>query len=225
MKIKSEIIWSAMLILTAGVFFYLGNKTGTLETEENYRNSIIEKTEKIRALESKIHQMSEELTSRGIYSYPQAAIVSNKKDAAATVLIKLNGRDAIKDLEIQRKIKSENTGAAANHPKSKTTTSYIGDLTVHNPVAFELDKFEKELAIDLFFKSQRNQWHQYILAKKNENGVIKTFWVITNGDYEVIDKHIDEGFPTDKDGRVIFGETKKVNYSEIRMNSVFNPEI
>lgn len=225
MKIKSEIIWSAMLILTAGVFFYLGNKTGTLETEEDYRNSIIEKSEKITALESKIQQISDELTSRGIFSYPQAAIASDKNDATATVLISLNGREAIKDLEIQRRIKSDNSGASVQDPGSKTTTAYIGNLTVHNPVTFELTEFEKELAINLYFKSQRKQWHQYILAKKTENGVIKTFWVITNGDSEVIDKHIDEGFPTDKDGKVSFGQKKKVNYSEIRMNSVFKPEI
>lgn len=224
MKIKSEIIWSVMLLLTAGVFFYLGNKTGTLETEEDFSSTMDLKTEKITALERKIQQMSEELTSRGIYSYPQANLVSDKNDASATVLINLNGRDAIKDLEIVRKIKRD----YSNHPEGKlqergfkTTSSNIGDLNAHNPVTFEIQNFQNELAIDLKFKSQRNQWQQYILARKT-NGKIKTFWVITNGDSQVIDKHIDEGFPTDKDGKVTLWDDREVKYSDLRMNSVFD---
>ncbi len=224
MKIKSEIIWAILLIGTATVSYYLGFKTGTLETDENLKISREQKAEKILSLENKVQQLSEELTSRGIYSYPQASVISKHRDSTATVLIHLNGRDPIKSLEIERKQiinYSRNTKDNFEESGLKKTTAFIGTLNAHNPVTFELDWFKEATAIDLTFKSEQNRWHQYIRASKTPEGEIRTFWIITNKDSEVIDKHIDEGFPVDKDGNLALGADREVKYSEIVMNSIF----
>lgn len=226
MSLKTEITWAALLLGTAALSFYLGIKAGTWETEENIKERVEEKAKKIKALENKIQQLSEELTSRGIFSYPQASVVSKKGGATATVLVNLNGREPIEDLEIERQIRSDDfrepEEISGNSRQSGRKTS-IGTLTAHNPVAFELENFKNKIAIDLTYKSQRNQWRQYLIAKRSPEGGIKTFWVITNKDSEVIDKHIDDGFPVDSNGDVVLGENKKIKYSEIKMNSIFNP--
>lgn len=227
MKIKSDLTWAVLLIGTAAISFYLGTRTGTLETEGTLKREVEESTEKITVLENKIDQLSEELRSRGIYSYPQANVVSEKNDDTATVVINLNGKDAIPDLEIERRLITDYSGNADGNfeeLENKGKTTHIGTLSAHNPVAFDIEKFQEELAMDLIFKSERNSWHQYIRARKNEQGEIKTFWIITNGGSEVIDKHIDEGFPTDDEGNIILGKNKKMKYSDIKMNSVFQPD-
>lgn len=226
MKLTSEFIWAALLIVTAALFFYLGIKTGSLETEEALNDSIEKKAKEISALERKIHQLSEELTSRGIFSYPQASVISEKTDSAVTVLIHLNGREAIPNLEIERKIMIDDSipkdGKAKDLSSGGTKTS-IGDLHAHNPVAFKVDDFQNQLGIDLFFRSERKQWHQYIRARRTLEGEIKTFWIITNQESEVIDKHMDEGFPVNSTGSISFDANKNIKYSEVRMNSIFRP--
>lgn len=226
MKIKSDLVWAILLIVTAVLFFYLGSSTESFENEEVIGSRIEEKTDKIKILEYKIQQLSEELTSRGIYSYPQANLIFEKGDPEAKVLIMLNGRDFIPDLEIERKVITDYSGDAEKifqDTANKGNIFHVGTLNAHNPVAFDVKKFNKKLAMDLVFKSERNLWHQYIRTRKTPDGDLKTFWVITNKDSEVIDKHIDEEFPTDEDGNVHFGAANELKYSEIRMNSIFRP--
>lgn len=226
MRIKSDFIWAALLIGTAAISIYLGARTGALETKENLSNEIEEKDKKIRVLEDKIQQLSDELTSRGIFSYPQANLVSETGDSGSKVLITLNGREQIRDLEIERRIIKDYSGDPQKVPEelqTKGTTVHIGNLNSHNPVAFEIGDFEKELAIDLTFSSKKNQWHQYIVARKTPNGEVKTFWILTNRNSEVIDKHVDEGFPVEEKGFLPFGGNNETDYSDIRMNSLFNP--
>lgn len=225
MTIKSEVIWAILLIGTAAVSYYLGMNSGILETEENLKISLEQKTETITTLENKIQQLSEELTSRGIYSYPQANVVSEDQNSNASILIHLNGREPVMNLEIERKQVIDYTNQPNKNfehlGQSKKTS--VGNLNAHNPVAFELDSFKEEIAIDLKFKSDANKWRQYIRTKKTPEGEIKTFWVITNGNSTVIDKHIDEGFPVDNNGKLVFAPDHMVKYSEIKMNSVFHP--
>lgn len=226
MKIKSDFVWAILLLITAALFFYLGSSTQALEHEEVLAKNIKEKTGRIQVLEYKIEQLSEELTSRGIFSYPQANIIFEKGNSEAKVIIMLNGRDAIPNLEIERNLVTDYSGGGDNKlqklmEKGKRTN--IGTLSAHNPVAFDVEKFDDVLAMDLVFNSERNQWQQYIRTKKTSEGDLKTFWVITNKESEVIDKHIDEGYPTNADGEVFLGPNSKVKYSEIRMNSIFRP--
>ncbi|NJW53596.1 hypothetical protein [Salinimicrobium oceani] len=223
MKLRSEIIWAALVIVTAVVSFFIGIETGKLEIEETFNTSLEKKSDKIAALEFKVQQLSEELTSRGIFSYPQASIVSGKNKETATVLINLNGREAIDNLEIERRIRPDYTSNKTEMPQPKSTRATVGLLNAHHPVMFEVEKFENEIAIDLIFRSKEKKWHQYLRAHKNDQGEIKTFWVITNSESEVIDKHIDEGFPVDKEEHLSFGPEKELKYSEIRMNSIFRP--
>lgn len=223
MKKKTDLIWASLLILTAVLFFYLGNRTGSIGTKEDLTNKIEKKDETITALEGKLQQLSDELTSRGIYSYPQAHLVSYDNDSTATVLINLNGRDAIRNLVIERSLIYDYSGNTQHHIKDNqpaSTRASIGTLTAHNPVAFNIKEIKNEVAVELIYRSDRNQWHQYLWANRTPGGELKTFWVITNSDSQVIDKHIDEGFPTRQDGYVLPG---KINYSDIRMNSPFNP--
>ena len=225
MKIKSEIIWATFLIGTAALSFYLGSTTGSLETRESMRSMIESQTDTINILENKVEQLSEELTSRGIYSYPQANIVTEDNGSTSVVVVTLNGREAIHNLEIESRPTTRN-GNGANDNSDEFPpgiTANIGTLTAHNPVAFEIEDIGKGIDVDLNFNSRRHQWHQYIRARKTSDGEIKTFWVITNEDMEVIDKHVDTGFPADEDGNLILGKNKKVKFSEIRMSSVFHP--
>ena len=222
MKIKSDVIWAALLIGTAAISIYLGAKGGTLQTEETLKTEIDKRDKEIKVLKNKIQQLSEELVSRGIFSYPQANIVTTKEDTITNVVITLNGREEIENLEITRKLQVPDM-QNSNTPASSIRNVSIGTLNAHNPVNFEVENFEKELLIQLTFKSGRNLWNQYIIARKNSKEEIKTFWVITNSESEVIDKHIDEGFPTQNEVISLPGENREVKYSDIRMSSVFQP--
>ena len=224
MKKKADLIWAGLLLLTALIFFYLGNKTGSIEAGEDLTNQIQNKNETISALENKLQQLSDELTSRGIYSYPQAHVVADENDSNATVLINLNGRDPIKNLVIERRLISNYSAMTQdldNQPAS--TKASIGTLTAHNPLTFTIEEIKNEIAVELIYRSDRNQWHQYLWSNRISSGELKTFWVITNSDSQVIDKHIDEGFPTDQDGDVVLGENQKLDYADIKMNSFFSP--
>ena len=225
MKIKSDVIWALLLIVIATISFYLGIQTGNFETEKALDITIQQKEEQISGLEQKIHQLSEELTSRGIFSYPQATVMPGKNNSAASVLINLNGKDAIKNLEIERRLIKDYTDTGispSDFPRRGTKTS-IGTLNAHNPVAFEIGSFKSEMAVDLIYRSQGKKWHQYIRARKTPSGELKTFWVITNDESEVIDKHIDEGFPVNEEGEFTLGANRDLKYSDIRMNSIFHP--
>ena len=134
MKKKADLIWAGLLVLTALIFFYLGNKTGSIEAGEDLTNQIQNSNETISALESKLQQLSDELTSRGIYRYPQAHVIAEENDSNATVLINLNGRDAIRNLVIERRLIS-NYSAMTQDPdiQPTSTKASIGTLTAHNP--------------------------------------------------------------------------------------------
>lgn len=218
MKLNKDFIWATVLMGTAIFAFYIGSKTERIEIEDDMQSMVKEKSDTIRTLKNKIDQLSEELISRGIFSYPQAHIVK-EDDSSSIVLITLNGKETIPNLEIEKMI---TYGNGANNKKKELTTN-IGNLTPHNPVAFEIREFTKSLTIILEFKSGRKQWHQYITAKKSLEGEIKTFWVITNEDSIVIDKHVDQGFPTDNEEYLILGPNKKVKFREIEINSLFHP--
>lgn len=227
MKVRSDFVWAVLLLGTAVISFFLGARKGRLDTGENFRDRIGEETEKISVLENKVQQLSEELISRGIYSYPQANVISEKDDTTATVVVVLNGRESIPNLKIERKptenFSAENTDTVVQTVR-KRTISNIGNLTAHNPVAFELGTSRDNIDVNLKFISGRNVWHQYIRARKTPDGELKNFWVITNKESEVIDKHIDKGFPLDENGSLVFDPGRTVKYSEVRMNSVFLPE-
>lgn len=222
MKIKSDVIWAALLIGTAAISIYLGAKGGTFKTEEALKTEIEKRDKEITVLENKIQQLSEELISRGIFSYPQANIVATKEDAVTNVVITLNGREEIENLEIKRKLTINDPDETGNStPKVRTVS--IGTLNAHNPVNFEIENFQKEILIELTFNSGKEEWHQYIIARKTSDGETRSFWVITNSEFEVIDKHIDEGFPMESEGIIVSGTNREVKYSEIKMNSVFRP--
>ena len=228
MKLKSDIIWAAVLISTAVLFFYLGTNSGTLSSEKYTEGKNKEQAEKIAVLENKIQQLSEELKSRGIYSHPQANVFMEKGSSATKVLIILNGKDAIPNLQIDRKLlidSSDDDTGNFEELAGKAKTTHIDVLTAHNPVAFEIDGFKNKIALDLSFKSEDNQWHQYLIGRKTGKGEIKTFWVLTNQDSEVIDKHVDPGFPKDIEGNLLLGKKKKVKYAHIQMNSIFQPDL
>ena len=222
MKINSDFKWAVILLIVAVAAFFLGIHKGGLAAEDLLQ----EQLERIRILEDKNQQLSEELTSRGIFSYPQATIISKPKDSVAMALITLNGKDAIENLTLKRKIfqnyslvqSSEASGFA-----SMEKSNDLGTLKAHNPSAFDIPLEEREVAVQLDYKTSKNRWHQYIWIKKSGNGKIKTFWIITNGDSQVIDKHIDPAFPVNAEGKVVLWEDSQVDYSEVEMNSTFPP--
>lgn len=213
---------SILLLVLLGIAFYLGTLQGTFRAEDEFRTRLEEKAEKIKILRQKNQQLSEELISRGIYSYPQANVVSKTKDSAATVVITLNGKEEIEELEIERNIIA-NPGEKDGSKFESST--YFGTLKAHNPAAFNFPMKQNEAGIRLSFKSNDKQWKQYIKVRKTAAGEIKSFWIITNGDSQVIDKHIDEGFPVGEDGKVLLWDDIEVDYSEIRMNSTFPGEM
>lgn len=221
MKLKSDLVWAIVLIGLAAASFFLGMKKSSLETEA----ALEDKLEKINLLESKNQQLSEELRSRGVFSYPQANTISKLQDSAATVLITLNGKDPIEDLRLQRKVTYSYSKSQATAEKdSKGKTFDLGTLKPHNPSAFDISLTEEEVAIHLEYSSKRKKWHQYLRLKKTKDGKIKSFWVITNQNSVVIDKHIDPGFPTDPEGKVVLWKDQSLKYSELEMNSIFPPE-
>lgn len=221
MKLKSDLVWAIVLIGLAAASFFLGMKKSSLETEA----ALEDKLEKIRLLESKNQQLAEELRSRGIFSYPQANIISKLQDSVATVLITLNGKDPIEDLRLQRKmIYDYSQRPAMTEGDTRGKTFDLGTLKPHNPSAFEIPLSQEEVAIHLEYTSKRKQWHQYIRLKKTKNGKIKSFWVITNQNSVVIDKHIDPAFPTDLEEKVVLWKDQGLNYGDLEMNSIFPPE-
>lgn len=222
MKLRSDFVWAAILIGTAVISFYLGTRIGSLDTKNRIANELQEQAEKIKVLENKNQQLSEELKSRGVFSYPQANLVAGKTDAGPKVLILLNGKDAIENLEIKRKVGSFSSNPTRGLAKIEKST-HIGTLTAHNPIAFEIENFEKYIFLEFSFRAGGKEWHQYLVGRKTSKGKIKTFWVITDKNSEVIDKHVDQGFPTDNNGNLLLGGDEKLQYSDIRMNSKFVP--
>ena len=220
MKIKSDLVWAIVLIGLAAASFFLGMTQSGLETEAQLE----QKMEEIRLLENKNQQLSEELRSRGVFSYPQANIISKLQDSVAMVLITLNGKDPINDLRLTRNViynysEAENIQDKAQQGK----TSHLGTLRSHNPSAFDIPLDQDEVAILLEYEADKKEWHQHIRIKKTEEGKIKSFWVITNRNSVIIDKHIDPGFPTDPEGNVVLQKGQKIRYSDLELNSLFPP--
>ena len=219
MKLNSDFVWALVLIGLAAASFFLGIKKSSLETEDQLH----EKLEEIRLLENKNQQLSEELRSRGIFSYPQANVVSKSQDSVATVLVTLNGKDPIEDLRLKRRIiynYSESEATAEESSNGKI--SHLGTLKAHNPSAFDIPLTKDEVAIHLEYQSKNKQWYQFIRVKKTKEGKIKSFWVITNQNGVIIDKHIDSDFPTDMEGKVILWKETGVDYSGLEMTSIFD---
>lgn len=224
MKINSDVIWAVSLVVLGFICFYIGNRVGRIEAGREYRSENEEQQAEIENLLQKNNQLSEELTSRGIYSYPQATIIPEAKDSQATVLITLNGNDPVKNLEIRRKVFYDYSKKGQKELKDSGNISepiFLGTLKSHNPATFDIPLTKEEIALVFQFESKKNQWKQHIRLKRLPDGTVKSFWVITNGESEVIDKHIDQGFPTDPDGNIVFWEDRKLKYSEIELNSRF----
>lgn len=222
MKMNSDFMWSMYLIGTATLFFYFGSLIGKARTNEDLDQEIQNKEEKIQVLERENLQLSEQLTSRGIFSYPRAGIIEPENNIA--LLIMLHGQKPLKDLEVRREIilnYSQIPGKDEEFSAKKGKPTYLGSLKPHTPASLEVSIEEKEAAIALNFKSHRNQWNQYIRIQKTPSGKAVTFWIITNENNVVIDKHIDEDFPLEEDGSILLWKDKKVEYSEIEMNSTF----
>ncbi|MFD0976842.1 hypothetical protein [Salinimicrobium gaetbulicola] len=224
MKINSDFMWSIYLIGVAALFFYFGNLLAVSATEEKFSRKMGEIEEELQVLKKQNQQLSEELTSRGIYSYPQANIVTTKNDSLTSVLITLNGQSPLKDLMLKRNHIYNYSGIEAEESDKKIQlkkTSYLGTLKTHNPAGFEITMKEKEAAVKLEYKSDNDQWTQHIRVRKTSDNKPTTFWVITNKNDEVIDKHVDKGFPTEEDGSILLWKDKKIWYSKIEMNSTF----
>lgn len=219
MKIKADLVWAVVLVGLAAASFLLGMKKSTLETEDELE----ETRREIRLLENKNQQLSEELMSRGIYSYPQANVVSDGQDSVAMVLITLNGKDPIQDLQLRREIIFHNSLTSGFKDELSGKFTDLGTLKPHNPTALEIPITTKEVALQLNFESKSKEWQQYIWIKKNEVGNIKSFWVITNQNSVIIDKHMDPGFPTDNEGNIVLFKNEQIRYSELELNSIFNP--
>ena len=222
MKVNSDFIWAVVLLAVAAVSFFLGIKKGSIGAEDQLQDQLKE----IRLLEDKNQQLSDELTSRGIYSYPQANIVSKVKDSVAMALITLNGKDAIENLKVRRNLFRNYSRIQSNIATEAASSGKLTDLGIlrqHNPSAFDVPITGKEVAIQLDFESGRNKWQQYIWIKKSGDGKIKTFWIITNGNSQIIDKHIDPDFPVNVDGKVVLWEDRSIDYSNLEMNSTFPP--
>lgn len=223
-KVKSEVIWALLLIGTAAIFFFLGTRTARLEADEESKVIMRERADKISALEEKIHQLSDELASRGIFSYPQANVVSKMQDSVAMVLITLNGKDHIENLKLKRKVIYDySKGNSAKAVESEKMYD-LGILKPHNPAAFDIPLPQQEVALHITYESNRKKWQQYILIKKAQDGKIRSFWVITNQNSVVIDKHMDSGFPVDAQGMIRFWNGESVEYSDLELNSIFSPD-
>ena len=102
MKMNSDFMWSLYLIGTAILFFYFGSLIGKARANEDLSQEIQANEEMIRVLKGENLQLSEQLTSRGIYSYPRAGIID--QDDNLTLLIMLHGQKPLKDLEVRRTI-------------------------------------------------------------------------------------------------------------------------
>ncbi|WP_029033165.1 hypothetical protein [Salinimicrobium terrae] len=219
MKVNSDFVWAVILLIVAAASFFLGIKKENLKSEE----LLDEKLEEIRVLENKNQQLSEELISRGIYSYPQASIIPKMEDSVAMVLISLNGKDPIKNLRLRRNVFFNYSAMGSFQPSQEGRLTDLGDLKPHNPSAFDIPLQGDEVALNLEYESKNDTWQQYIWIKKSGEGQIKLFWIITNESSVVIDKHVDPGFHLDSEEKVVPWDDQKINYSNIEMNSIFPP--
>lgn len=225
MKLNSDIMWSFYLTGTAILFFCFGNFLGSSQTEKDLAQKMEEKDQKIKLLNQENQQLSEELTSRGILSYPQAGIISGNQEENLSLLIMLNGQKPITNLIVKRKVIPSYSQMSQEEVKNAIPEKNSGNLGVlkpHTPASINIPMKEEEVAVIFNFKSGKKEWSQHLRAKRDPSGKIAAFWVITNGNKVVIDKHIDKNFPLEPDGSILFWKDKKVNYSEIEMNSTLD---
>ena len=219
MKISSDLVWAVILVALATASYFLGVKRGSLSSED-----LIEEQEKqIGILQKENQQLSKELESRGIFSYPQANVISKMEDSVALALITLNGKEPISDLKLRRKLiyNYSEVNSLENLEQGKITD--LGTLRPHSPAAFEIPLTGKEIAMHLEYTSRQKKWHQYIWIRKSKGGKIHSFWVITNKNSVIIDKHIDQNFPTDPEGQVVLWKNEKIDYSNLEMSTIFPP--
>lgn len=219
MKIRSDFILTIILLIVVVASFFLGMKKGSMEAEELLEKKLEENT----VLENKNQQLSEELISRGIYSYPQATIIPKMEDSVAMVLISLNGEEPIKDLKLRRAVFFNFSSMGSSKPSPKGKLTDLGDLKPHSPSAFDIPLEGEEVSMQLEYSSKKDKWHQYIWIRRSEDDQIKSFWVITNESSVVIDKHIDTGFHSDTEEKVVPWEDQTLNYTDVKMNSIFPP--
>lgn len=216
MKIKSDFIWAVILIGLTSLSFSLGMKKASMTAEDRLEG----KMQEIRLLEKKNEQLSDELKSRGIFSYPQANVVSKPREATVMVIITLNGKDPITNLRLRRNLLENYSEQEHLQFSGEGTFTDLGTLKPHNPSAFPITISGNELAIKLSFEANHQKWHQYIWLKKQADGKLSSFWIITNKNSVIIDKHIDAGFPTDKNG-IRLSEEQRILYSDLELNSIF----
>ncbi|WP_029038883.1 hypothetical protein [Salinimicrobium xinjiangense] len=217
MKINSDIIWAIILLGLTSITFLLGMKKGSMTAEDQLQDNL----EEIRILQIKNEQLSEELKSRGVYSYPQANVFSKPQEATAMVLITLNGKDPIKNLSLRRKLVPNFSELEHLNFSVDEISTDLGTLKPHNPSAFPISLSENELAIQLLFETNRKKWFQYIWLKKQTGDKYSSFWIITNENSVIIDKHIDPDFPTDEEGRINLYKGKSITYPDLELNSIF----
>lgn len=217
MKINSDLIWTVILLGLTTLTFFLGMEKGSITAEDQLKN----KLEEIKILEIKNEQLSEELKSRGVFSYPQANVVSGSKETTAMVLVTLNGKDPITNLKLRKNLIENYSEQEFRMFSGEGNFIDLGTLKPHNPSAFPISLSNKELSVQLLYESDRKNWHQYMWLRKNTDGKLSSFWIITNENSVIIDKHIDPGFPTDTNGRIQISKERRLEYSELELNSIF----
>lgn len=213
---------AALFTVLAVLSTYIAGKRESRSNREELQMRLQEKDKEIRILNQKNLQLTEELASRG--SYPQANVVSKSHNSVATVVVTLNGGYALENLILHKSVLPGYSRVSGTEmediPDDKNFTD-LGTLKSHHPAAFDIPMTQDEVAVRLQFNTRSKQWNQHIRIKKTPQGEIKSFWILTNGDSEVIDKHIDEGFPVGEDGKVKLWEHSEVRYSDIEVNSIF----
>lgn len=216
------LLLAAIFVILAVLSTYIAGKRESHQSEEELRTKLQEKDTEIRILNQKNLELTEELASRG--SYPQANVVSKLEHSVATVVVTLNGGYALDNLLLYKNVLpgySMLSNSEMEDLSQSQNFTDLGSLKAHHPAAFNVPMSRDEVAVHLQFNTRSKQWIQHIRIKKDAEGQIKAFWVLTNGDSEVIDKHIDKGFPVDEDGRISLWQNSKVSYSDIEVNSIF----
>ena len=215
-------ILAALFTVLAVLSTYIAGKRESRQSEEELQLELQEKNREIRMLNERNLELADELAARG--SYPQANVVSKLENRVATVVVTLNGGYAVENLILHKNVTSEyseKTGDEIEDLSKSRNFTDLGTLKTHQPAAFDIPMTEDEVAVQLQFSTKKKQWNQHIRIKKTPQGQIKSFWILTNGDSEVIDKHIDEGFPVDEDGKLRLWKNSEVRYSDIEVNSIF----
>jgi hypothetical protein len=220
---KNKIFHFIVAIFTIAIMIltYLAAKKDGEVSENSLKEMITYQTSEIKRLSEEnirlsqvIYKNTNQLTGNG--SYPIGQVAGGKKNAVQ-IIIGVNGEFALPNLTARivsipdyKKI----SGLDLRTAGITNPTIPLGTIRKNEMKYFFADTRTKETAVIIYFKSDNYSWIQSMRIIITPKGR-RSFWFITDDNGKIIDKHIDDDFPKNNDGKVVLWSNEIKLFEEL----------